>query len=677
MNRTNLCDISRPGDALWFQNLQLLGFAHHNPSFPFHQSMYDHSNPVAFQHVFYYMFSLLSVEKTKTEFRDCWPILDRKQEAEFRRKVITILKEYQKDFPTDLPYCNPSLFQSPGGRKFVSFLLVFSNFVLKMLLDSEHVLAKPVVKNNPKLKKVSHKLLVKSTKRALDKSVKLQAEQEEIVVGAEVAINELSRKYFKIKEYIENAQNIDENEDKLEHVKIFNNNKIDTTDVLRYYDEKCTKMKSLKLNFETFFCQHKSIWETIAEVVENYALKSKLNFDLLPANLIAVEDLKMTYQNMIAQVLSIMDKVLQIETRHRCPHANELSERTSALSIKMELFNEVRADLGILVSKMKESVKFMLDISSRIDWSNCELALSMPSRNREASSEVLLPPTPSLMENIKSDQSNPKIPGSLQLLSPTPCKSGTITDPIATVTPISTGQVMRRFPRHITTDQSPLLRQSLLQSTRLRVEDDQRHSMNTDSRSSVDVFSPVLSSTIHQSLPLHSIESTPSLDFEVQTQPNKILTQNENPGSFTTTATCPTFGSLRAASDDNVDETQTKIDEYKQILLSAKSKELPDRDNRSSLLNAWNYHRKSLSPQTPRINLSICSMDNDDGTPPTLQNTPLFGDMTTVPDMSNTPDMTRRLDQLMSSLTFSDTSLDLSLGKMSLGGEELLSPHCP
>jgi len=546
-----------------------------------------------------------------------------------------------------------------------------------MLLDSEHVLAKPVVKNNPKLKKVSHKLLVKSTKRALDKSVKLQAEQEEIVVGAEVAINELSRKYFKIKEYIENAQNIDENEDKLEHVKIFNNNKIDTTDVLRYYDEKCTKMKSLKLNFETFFCQHKSIWESIAEVVESYAFKSKLNFDLLPANLIAVEDLKMTYQNMIAQVLSIMDKVLQIETRHRCPHANELSERTSALSIKMELFNEVRADLGILVSKMKESVKFMLDISSRIDWSNCELALSMPSRNREASSEVLLPPTPSLMENIKSDQSNPKIPGSLQLLSPTPCKSGTITDPIATVTPISTGQVMRRFPRHITTDQSPLLRQSLLQSTRLRVEDDQRHSMNTDSRSSVDVFSPVLSSTIHQSLPLHSIESTPSLDFEVQTQPNKILTQNENPGSFTTTATCPTFGSLRAASYDNVDETQTKIDEYKQILLSAKSKELPDRDNRSSLLNAWNYHRKSLSPQTPRINLSICSMDNDDGTPPTLQNTPLFGDMTTVPDMSNTPDMTRRLDQLMSSLTFSDTSLDLSLGKMSLGGEELLSPHCP
>merc|ERR1712083_210561 len=281
-----------------------------------------------------------------------------------------------------------------------------------------------------------------------------------------------------------------------------------------------------------------------------------------------------------------------------------------------------------------------------------------------------------LMENIKSDQSNPKIPASLQLLSPTPCKPGTSTDPIATVTPVSTGQVMRRFPRHITTDQSPLLRQSLMQSTRLRVEDDQRQSLDTDSRSSVGVFSPVLSSTTrHQSLILNS--SSSSQDIEVQTQSDKGLKQSENPGSFSATAAYPTFGSLRAALDDNDDETQTKIDEYKQILLSAKSKEKPDGDSRSSLLHAWNIHRQSLSPQTPRINLSISSSDGS--SPPTLQNlSPMFGDRTTFPDMSNkTPDMTRRLDQLMSSLTFNDTSLDLSLGKMSLGGEELLSPHCP
>merc|ERR1719233_2425156 len=142
--------------------------------------------------------------------------------------------------------------------------------------------------------------------------------------------------------------------------------------------------------------------------------------------------MQMTYKNMIAHVLSIMDKVAPFESRHRYPRVNELSEITSALVIKMDLFTEMRADLETLVSKMKESVRLMLNVSSRIDWSNCELALSMPSRNRETSSlEVLIPPTPSLMENIKSNQSNPKVPVSLQLLSPTPCKSGTSTISIA------------------------------------------------------------------------------------------------------------------------------------------------------------------------------------------------------------------------------------------------------
>merc|ERR1719233_1963181 len=245
---------------------------------------------------------------------------------------------------------------------------------------------------------------------------------------------------------------------------------------------------------------------------------------------------------MIAHVLSIMNKVAPFESRHGYPHANELSEITSALVIKMDLFTEMMADLVTLVGKMKESVRLMLNVSSRIDWANCELALSMPSRNRETSSlEVLIPPTPSLMENIKSGQPNPKEPSSLQLLSPTPCKPGTSTDPITTVTPVSTGQVTRRFPRHIPTDQSPLLRQSLMQSTRLRVEDDQRQSLDTDSRSSVGVFSPVLSSTtIHQSLRLNSIKSTASMDIEVQNPK-----QPDNPGSFSTTAAYPTFGSLR------------------------------------------------------------------------------------------------------------------------------------
>ena len=287
--------------------------------------MFDHSNPVAFQQVFHYLFSLLSVEKTKSEFRDCWPILDRKQEAEFRRKVIIILKEYHRDFPMDLPYSNPSLFQSPGGRKFTSFLLAFSNFVVKMLLDPEFVLSKPVLKNTSKLRKVCYKSLVENTTQALDRSVKLQAEQENIVVGAESAINEIGLKYCQIKQYIEDVKSIDENEVKMEHVKMFNNNKIDEigADVLKHYDGKCAKMNSLSQNLEVLFYQHKNIWMSISEVVDSCAMKPKLNFDLLPTHLIAVDDMKMTYQNMIAHVLSVGDKVLPFKTGYGgCPHAN-------------------------------------------------------------------------------------------------------------------------------------------------------------------------------------------------------------------------------------------------------------------------------------------------------------------------------------------------------------------
>ena len=102
--------------------------------------------------------------------RDCWPILDKKQEAEFRKKIVNMLKEYQKEFPLDLPYTNPSLFQSPGGRKFVAFLQVFSTFVMKMYINKYDVtfLSKPVTKNST-LRKVCYTALVKKKRSPLIK----------------------------------------------------------------------------------------------------------------------------------------------------------------------------------------------------------------------------------------------------------------------------------------------------------------------------------------------------------------------------------------------------------------------------------------------------------------------------------------------------------------------------
>ena len=89
------------------------------------RSLFDHVNQKAFQHVILFLFATYD-EKTKTEFRDCWPVLDKKQESEFRRKVVGFIKNFYKEFPGELPYTNPALFHTPGGRKFKEFLNLFS-----------------------------------------------------------------------------------------------------------------------------------------------------------------------------------------------------------------------------------------------------------------------------------------------------------------------------------------------------------------------------------------------------------------------------------------------------------------------------------------------------------------------------------------------------------------------
>jgi len=307
----------------------------------------------------------------------------------------------------------------------------------------------------------------------------------------------------------------------------------------------------------------------------------------------------------------------------------------------------LNSELVTVVRKMKDNVDEMLITSSQIDWLNSELAL--PSS--KSSEPAILPPTPSLLDAMKANPTDSKqnIQTRLQLLSPAPS-----TNPSSAggcVTPLSSGQVIRRFPRHGPTDQSPLLRHSLIQSTLLRAEDEMKQSNDQvvtgvsqqDSRSSLSMFSPVLSST---------------------RRPSSDLGQSAAPAPFSSTALCPSFEGLRAVAEASLDNTtQSKIELYRSVL-SAKSKEqeVSTTDSRASLLSAWEVHRQSLSPQSRPINLSRNSSSSSSSSTPGQ-----FSPNT------NTPDMTSRLNQLISNLTLCDTSLDLSLGRMSLG-EEILSP---
>ena len=119
------------GDVpLWLPSLHLLGFREVPKVVALNRNTFDHSNPVAFQQVLHFLFSQLVPDRAKAEFRDCWPILDKKQEAEFRRKVVTLVKEVQGTIITaPLPQINPALFMSPGGPKFKTFLSNLSSQV--------------------------------------------------------------------------------------------------------------------------------------------------------------------------------------------------------------------------------------------------------------------------------------------------------------------------------------------------------------------------------------------------------------------------------------------------------------------------------------------------------------------------------------------------------------------
>ena len=138
--------------------------------------------------------------------------------------------------------------------------------------------------------------------------------------------------------------------------------------------------------------------------------------------------------------------------------------------------------------------------------------------------------------------------------------------------PHSLGQVTRRFPRKVTPDQSPLLRQSLIANTLRRVEDGQDESSKDLSKDSLGVFSPVLSSTISTSTSLSSpTQVTPAI-LELPELSLKQLLQDQ------LELPRPSFRDLRLQSEEdevagnlgNDTVTADKIAKYREVLGSVR-----------------------------------------------------------------------------------------------------------
>lgn len=130
-------------------NLSLLGFGAEDSSSDSaatkilaDDGLFAHSDHNAFQQIIHFLFSVLDPAECHARFRPCWPVVERKQEADFRRTVSAWYKELQADNKSVLPMVNVSIFQTPGGnKKFVNFVQEFSRFVvlsqIKKLRDSD------------------------------------------------------------------------------------------------------------------------------------------------------------------------------------------------------------------------------------------------------------------------------------------------------------------------------------------------------------------------------------------------------------------------------------------------------------------------------------------------------------------------------------------------------------
>ncbi|XP_043832915.1 HAUS augmin-like complex subunit 6 isoform X2 [Dromiciops gliroides] len=125
-------------DHLW-QNLAGLGFepekaaAEAGRKLTSHTklgvSMFDKPNSDAFHIVAYFLFTALNPSHAKEVFRFCWPPIDRKADAEFRKQCCEWLKRISDECGSSFPQVIGSLFLSPGGPKFVDLMYTFARFV--------------------------------------------------------------------------------------------------------------------------------------------------------------------------------------------------------------------------------------------------------------------------------------------------------------------------------------------------------------------------------------------------------------------------------------------------------------------------------------------------------------------------------------------------------------------
>ncbi|XP_039997371.1 HAUS augmin-like complex subunit 6 isoform X2 [Xiphias gladius] len=93
-------------------------------------SMFDKPNKDAFYIITNFLLEKLNPARFHEAYRHCWPVLNHKADAEFRKVTCAWLKEIMDETANAGSKVVASLFLSPGGPKFISLMLHLANHTM-------------------------------------------------------------------------------------------------------------------------------------------------------------------------------------------------------------------------------------------------------------------------------------------------------------------------------------------------------------------------------------------------------------------------------------------------------------------------------------------------------------------------------------------------------------------
>ncbi|KAG7243305.1 hypothetical protein INR49_011760, partial [Caranx melampygus] len=93
-------------------------------------NMFDRPNKDAFYIVTHFLLVKLNPTRYHEAYRHCWPVLNHKADAEFRKVTCAWLREIMDETANAGSKVVASLFLSPGGPKFTSLMLNLANHVM-------------------------------------------------------------------------------------------------------------------------------------------------------------------------------------------------------------------------------------------------------------------------------------------------------------------------------------------------------------------------------------------------------------------------------------------------------------------------------------------------------------------------------------------------------------------